>query len=326
MRYDRDGFPIPAEFEPRVDHEGFSPPPPGIRPRTGTAPVPPGTSAAGTAPRRKAGTLKRWLLLGVMAGAVIPTVVVPEVMPAVRQMVVEWSLDQAAEREVGDDIPAAISHLDRAIAWHGDDARLICMRAMLRLQDRDAVGALADADRAAAMAPTSPQPHRVRALAHTVMGRADAALSDVGAVVDLAAPGDADALNLRAYTRALVGRELPEALLDIEQALERTGEESPGLLDTRGYVLHLLGRNQEAIDDLNRAIDGMQSFRRRIAQLRGRIDHGELEQRLRSAEHGLAVMHHHRAEACQAAGHGDQAVQDFEIARQKGFDPTRGIF
>ncbi|MEI8227249.1 MAG: hypothetical protein WCH77_03145 [Planctomycetota bacterium] len=260
------------------------------------------------------------------AAVIVPALLLPEIVPAVRQMVVGWSLEQAAEREARNDLTGAIANLGRAIRWHGDDVDLLCMRSMLRLEDRDAAGALEDASRAAALAPTAPQPLRVRALANVVLGNAAAALADAEIVVDLASPGDPEALNHRAYIRALVGRDLPEALVDIDAAIGGQREATPELLDTRGFILHLLGRTQEAIDQLNLAIDGMQQNRRQLALLAGRIDRSELSRRLRSLDHGLAVMLHHRALACEQAGLDEQAKQDFELAKRKGFDPDRGIF
>ncbi|MFM8702699.1 MAG: hypothetical protein ACKOHG_02325, partial [Planctomycetia bacterium] len=224
------------------------------------------------------------------------------------------------------DLAGAIGEIGRAIRWHGEDVDLLCMRSMLRLEDRDAAGALEDAGRAAIIAPTSPQPLRVRALAHVVLGNADAALADAELVVDIAAPGDPDALNPRAYIRALVGRDLPAALADIDAAIASQGDAAPELLDTRGFILHLLGRTQEAIDQLNLAIDSMQQNRRRLVGLSGRADRTELARRLRMLDHGLAVMLHHRALACEEAGLEEQAKQDFSLAKKKGFDPSRGIF
>lgn len=325
MRYDRLGFPIPTEFEPdpRLDD---------LQPSRSTPATAPETKAFETSAleprvsRKPAGSRKRLLILGVAAAVIVPALLLPEIVPAVRQMVVGWSLEQAADREARNDLTGAIANLGRAIRWHGDDVDLLCMRSMLRLEDRDAAGALEDASRAAALAPTAPQPLRVRALANVVLGNAAAALADAEIVVDLASPGDPEALNHRAYIRALVGRDLPEALVDIDAAIGGQREATPELLDTRGFILHLLGRTQEAIDQLNLAIDGMQQNRRQLALLAGRIDRSELSRRLRSLDHGLAVMLHHRALACEQAGLDEQSKQDFELAKKKGFDPARGIF
>jgi tetratricopeptide (TPR) repeat protein len=179
---------------------------------------------------------------------------------------------------------------------------------MLRLENHDPAGAITDAELAAAERPTSPAPARVRSLAHVVAGDPEAALEAAEFAVRLSGPGDPEALNHRAYIRALVGRDLSEALADIDAALAVRDDEPVEFLDTRGFILHLLGRQQEAIDQLNQ-----------------RIDRVQLARRLRWFDHSLAVMHHHRALACQAIGLEGQAEQDFEIARQKGFDPSRGV-
>jgi tetratricopeptide (TPR) repeat protein len=306
MRYDRDGFPIPPDFEP-------------LR-AAGDARETDGHAV----PRTGAGW-KRLAVMGLVAGVLLPAIVLPEAVPFVRPLVVGWALERAAACEARSDIGGAVAAVGRALRWQGADAELLCLRAMLRLEDRDAAGALEDATSAAVEAPLSPQPLRVRALVHVVLGNADAALADAARVVSLATPGDAEALNFRAYVRALVGREVPEALADIDAAIAALGEASPELLDTRGYILYIAGRTQDAIDQLNLAIDGMQQNRRQLALLADRIDRDEFARRLRTLDHGLAVMLHHRALACEKAGLAEQAKQDFELARKKGFDPSRGI-
>jgi len=243
----------------------------------------------------------------------------------IREAVVAWSLEQATLHEVQDDLPTAVTHMDRAVDWYGRDTELLCMRAMLRLENRDAAGAIADAELAAEEMPTSPTPARVLALAHVVAGAPEAALEAADLAVRLSGPGDPEALNHRAYIRALVGRDLSEALADIDAALAVRDDEPVEFLDTRGFVLHLLGRQQEAIDQLNLAIDGMQRERRQALLLAERVDRVQLARRLRWLDHSLAVMHHHRALACQAIGLEEQAEQDFETARKKGFDPSRGV-
>lgn len=302
MRYDRDGFPVPPDFDLPADE--------------GTSSLP---------PRRGVGIGKRILVYGLIFSVVVPALVGPSLMPMIREGVVAWSLEQATRHEVQDDLPGAIVHMTRAIDWFGDDADLLCMRAMLRLEDRDAAGAIVDANLALAASPTNPQPARVRALAHVVAGDAEAALADAALVVQLSGANDPESLNHRAYIRALVGRELSEALADIEAALAGRGDVPAEFLDTRGFVLHLLGRQQEAIDDLNLAIDGMQRLRREAMLLEERVDRVELARRLRWFDHSLAVMHHHRGLACRAIGLEAQAEQDLETATKKGFDPSRGV-
>jgi tetratricopeptide (TPR) repeat protein len=67
-------------------------------------------------------------------------------------------------------------------------------------------------------------------------------------------PGFAGAWNARAYARALMSdpKQWPLALEDVRRALGL--EELPTYYDTRGYLLLRLGRPQEALDDVERAV------------------------------------------------------------------------
>lgn len=304
MRYDSLGFPIPPEFD------------------AAASPRRPDRAAA------RPGRGKRLLVLGLLA-AVVPALLAPALLPVVRDSVVRWSLQRAFAREARGQAAAAVGDVGRALDWSRDDAGLVidllCWRAELRLDARDAVGAVADASRAAALDPRATRPLQVRALIHVVLSRGEEALADAESAVRLAGPADPGALNHRAYIRALVGRDLDAALADIEAALGDAADAEPALLDTRGYVLHLLGRHAEAIDDLNRAIAVSASRRGELAAL---VRHGgrvAAARELRSLDRELAVMHRHRGLACRAAGLDAQAEQDLTIAAQKGYDPSRGV-
>lgn len=314
MRYDSLGFPIPTEFD-RID-DGADRPSPARRGRDG---------------RSTAGPIKRFLVGLVLLGVIGTAVLGPAVLPTIRELVVRWSLQQAIAAEGRAAYDAAVADLSRAIEWAGpaDDAplaksRLLCWRAMLRIKNRDASGGLEDANQAAGFEPTGMEPWQVRALALFVLGNTEGSLDAAQTAVDLVGDEDPEALNHRAYMRALAGRDLEAALTDIEQALAASGP-SPEFLDTRGFILHLLGRHHQAIDDLNVAIDTAQNDRRRLLTLAGHVDPDELAYRLLHADHSLAVMHHHRGLACRAAGLTGQADQDFAVAERKGFDPSRGI-
>ena len=316
MQYDSLGFPIPAEFEPIVDQEG-------------TGWTRPAAPRRGPRPPSAGKRLFLALLVGVVIG---PLLVGPLVLPVIREVVVEWSLRRAIAHEGRGNPGWAAKDLSRAIDWLGNAqpdlprrSSLLCWRAMLRIEDYSPELGLADADQAALVTPTAVQPQRVRALALFVLRNFDQALAAAETAVELAGDGDPEALNHRAYFRALVGRDLDAALVDINRALEGSGEGSPEFLDTRGYVLHLLGRHQEAIDDLNIAIAATQKDRRQFLLLAGHIDDDEFAYRLRAIDHGLAVMLHHRGIACRSLGLAGQAEQDLAIAKQKGFDPSRGV-
>jgi tetratricopeptide (TPR) repeat protein len=317
MNYDRLGFPIPPEFVRPADSAAYELPP--------SRDVP-----GGSRPARSAGRGKKLFLLGMLAAVVVPGLLAPGIVPAISDAIVQWSLERAMNREAHGHLGGAIGDLGRAIRWADDDAGrrsgLLCWRAMLRMENRDVRGAVADADQAIEIAPTAAQPRRVRALARVMMNQADAALTDAQAAVELSGPGDPEALNHRAYIRALVGRDLEAALVDIDAALDESGTGAPEFLDTKGFVLHMLGRHHEALDQLNLAIDATQKTRRDLVLIAGHADPDELAYRLRSLDHGLAVMLHHRGLACQALGLERQSRQDFELATRKGYDPKKGIF
>jgi tetratricopeptide (TPR) repeat protein len=301
QRYDDLGFPIPAEFDLH-DAE-------------------PTARKGRSRPRRL-----KMMLLGLVAAALVPAVVLPEVAPVARQLVVRWSLARAMALEARDDVHGAVKELERAVAWHGDDAELLCLRAMLRLEDRSARKALADADRAVALAPTSVEPYRVRALIRVCLEEPEAALADAAMVVELSGEGNPESLNLRAYVRGLVDRELDEGLADIDRAIARIGPPSAEMLDTRGYLLWRLGRHEEALLEMNRAIDLVRQQRRQLMLLAGRIGRDDLLGRMRTIDHGMAVMLQHRGLVCKSLGIDEQAAEDFRLAAQKGYDPSRGIF
>jgi hypothetical protein len=314
MKYDRLGFPIPPEFAAPSDD---AVPPYDAAPRSRRSPRPPG------------GGGKKVFLIAVFLGLVVPAVLAPWAMPLVRSAVVQWSLERADALQGRGDLGAAVTALGRAIRWCREPdllGELLCRRARLRVEDRDAAGARADIERAIAVVPTATAPLRLRALLHVVANEPDAALADAQAALALAGREDPDALNFRAYVRALVRRDLPAALDDIDAALAGSGASTPAFLDTRGFILHLLDRHQESIDQLNLAIDETQTSRRRLMSLAGRVDTDHLAFALRSIDQDLAVMLHHRGLACRAIGLERQARQDFESAERMGYDATRGIF
>lgn len=300
--YDDLGFPIPAEFEV------------------------PGTSGTQRlATRQRPGPVKRWVVIVVALGLVLPAVVVPALVPLAKQVVGRWSLERAFACEARNDVAGAVREMGRAVAWFGEDATLLAARAMLRLESGDQPGAAADADRAVALAPARIEPYRVRAIVHVCRGRAEAALADVAMVVDLAGEENAEAVNLRAYVRGLVGQEIPEALADIERVVAAMPAPSPEVLDTRGFLRHLAGQSVEALADLEEAIALTQLRRQQMVVVSGRIDRLDLLQRMRTLDHSLAVMLHHRGLIFEAVGEVERAQADFELARRKGFAPERGI-
>jgi tetratricopeptide (TPR) repeat protein len=148
-----------------------------------------------------------------------------------------------------------------------------------------------------------------------------AALADADTAVRISPQFDQQALNNRAYLRALTNQQLKEGLEDIQAVLDQMDFKQPGLLDTRGYLYFKLGKHQSALSDLNQAIRKYEPLldrheRRRFGQP---ID-------LEKVRESLAVMYYHRAEVYQAQGKQDQASKDFARAAEFGYDPENGVF
>lgn len=312
--YDSLGFPIPVEFDPAAGGADVSRSPSAHRDRT---------SSSG---RRRPTITKRVVVLAIIVMGVIPLAVGPTIVSEFEAAVTQWSLERARWFEVRDEAAAAVGELDRVIGWFGEDAELLCIRASLRMDNRDLGGARRDASRAAELSPMEADPLRIRAIVHASLGNVESAVADVERACAIVGEADPQGVNLRSYVRALVCEDLQQAYDDIDQLVRTLGEPPPEFIDTRGYLLHLLGRHEESVRDLEDAIERMREMRRQVTLLGGRIHPLDLARRLRLADHSLAVMIHHRGLALAALGREAEAAADFAMAVRKGYDPGRGIF
>jgi tetratricopeptide (TPR) repeat protein len=59
--------------------------------------------------------------------------------------------------------------------------------------------------------------------------------------------------NQMAYMRALAGKDLEQALVEIDMAIKTAENES--FLDTKGWVLHRMGRNEEALVVMDKSLE-----------------------------------------------------------------------
>ncbi len=157
--------------------------------------------------------------------------------------------------------------------------------------------------------------------------RHDDAIRDVTQAMQLTRNADPGLLNARAYTRAIAGQELDEALSDVEEALELE-HNNADYLDTRGYVHYLRGDYELALTDLETALDlskdspvpdfliagGGPNRRRMLARIK-------LEY-----QHSLAVMYHHRGQVHEKLGHFEQAQLDLRRGDELGYNPAAGIY
>jgi tetratricopeptide (TPR) repeat protein len=123
--------------------------------------------------------------------------------------------------------------------------------------------------------------------------------------------------------------ELQEGLTDIETALKSEGNrDNAEFLDTRGYLLYLLDRNEEALKDLDRALKLSEQARNAfIFQQNPFGRRGPIRSRAEQEEndHSLAVMYHHRGLIHEKLGHKEQAEEDLQHGKDLGYAPEKGV-
>jgi tetratricopeptide (TPR) repeat protein len=103
--------------------------------------------------------------------------------------------------------------------------------------------------------PGNPELLYARAMYAVRIGQVEQAERDLRQLID-EDPGHADALNALGYTLADRTERYGEALALIERALELKPEE-PAILDSMGWVLYRLGRGEESLGYLRRALKAM---------------------------------------------------------------------
>jgi tetratricopeptide (TPR) repeat protein len=271
---------------------------------------------------------KRLILAAVVVGIVIPLVFGSQLLSFGRDLITQWHSSRAQKKIQDHDYAGAVDELSSAIEWSPDDLELRCRRAFCRAEQRDLPGSIADWSEsirlveAATKLPLAQQHfvevNRVglaslyaeRGWVYVRLGETQHALDDVNKAVEL--HPSPENLNSRAYSRAILKVELDEGLKDIQKALDETGDNDPEMLDTKGYLLHLLNRNGEALEDLNQAIDRLEPLqfdplRRAQIQLI------------------LAVMYQHRGLIYKELKQADKATSDFKQAARYKYDPASGV-
>lgn len=294
---DKYGFPIPATFDP----------PRPTRPRRR---VPPGMA----------------LLIVLVVGGAMAILGTRRFWAAqLNDSVAEYYERRGRERQMLDDLPGALADLDAAARWAPDRLSVYFARSIVRLELHDVPGCLSDCDRVLRVNEV-PLAYQVRSQAHQRLGRHDEAIADATRYVELSAGQDPNPWNTRAYVRALARRELEEALRDVERAIELGGALS-AYLDTRGYLLFLLGEHSRALADLDEAVAQAEQEKHAVlASARQRnLATGAVRRFERSANESLSVLYHHRAEIRQALGRQAEAKVDFQAAEQLGYNPAKGV-
>lgn len=263
------------------------------------------------------------VLLFVVAGAVFA--VVEGTLPSV------WHQQRALDHYTNDNLPGAIEEMSRAIEWTPDDPALYMARGVYREESGDLEGALEDFNHFVELSPSNSLGYRARGNVLQRLGRHDEALADADMVISLRPEWEAAPLNNRAYMRAIAGVDLQEALEDVELALERTDEGDrarASYLDTRGYILFLLDRPEEALEDMNLAIElAEKDYEQQLQFWENQGGDDKLRKPIqRRLEQSLAVLYKHRAAVYEKLGDQSQAEFNHRRAEQLGYDPDSSIY
>jgi tetratricopeptide (TPR) repeat protein len=118
--------------------------------------------------------------------------------------------------------------------------------------------------------------------------------------------------NQIAYMRSLTGSDLELALDEVERALKSLQNES--FLDTKAWVLHGLGRNEEALEVIDEALKEMESTWRSNTKLDKYLT------RMQEIEKSIEE----RAAAAKAKQEQEQEQEASQVSGQEGSDEKQG--
>jgi tetratricopeptide (TPR) repeat protein len=312
-KFDEHGFPLPPRFEDLKYHDD--------------------------APKRRANVslrAKRWFLILLVVFVILPAFFGKDLLNKARGLVADWLSNQAMQKSMEGDLPGALSDMNQAVDWNPKSGDLLARRAELREELNDLEGSLADLTEAieiysrkkigkserAQWKRRLSKYYSARSWIYVRLGRSEEALDDADLAIQYSQTPET--LNGRAYARAIlkIENQLEAGLRDVDLALQQTGH-NPNMLDTRGYLLHLLGRNAEAKADMDSAIASIEQAREQDRlQFAG---HRGLVRWLQQYDRALAVMYKHRGLIHQQLKNEKEAESDLRRAEVLGFNPEKGV-
>lgn len=269
-----------------------------------------------------------------------------------RNFSAQMLIGRALEKRQAGDFHGALADLESAAELAPEMTEIFHLHFEIRVQDlKDLEGAEADTNKWVERWPEfalgytlRSQVYQRQTFADPNVNRHAEAIADLKEALKLSSSREPMPYNNLAYARALAGVELPEGLQDAERALElldkeadQLPEDSPGkplvdnsraaVLDTRGFLHHLLGNDEQALADLDESISLTESSAAHMIKLAEEGKLGISPERLqKSRDHTLSVLHHHRSVVYRKLGQEEEADADAAQAKELGFDPPNGVF
>jgi tetratricopeptide (TPR) repeat protein len=265
-----------------------------------------------------------------------------------RMVMAGWWHGQAETHALAGNFKQAVADMDQAITNAPNNLNFYAERARFRLEAGDFAGSLADYEHIIKANPSYAEAYAYRSRVAQRQGRYTDAVADLTKALELSTASEPEPWNNRAYGRALAKVELPEALTDAERALKLLKLHKPKVpdsaknaellradydrteasyLDTRGFVQHLLGNQDQALADLNRALDLHKNCRKVFvaAAEKAEVPAPQLVLLRKEFDRVDAVMLHHRGLVQQALGHEKEADADLQWAEELGYNPAAGV-
>ncbi len=225
-------------------------------------------------------------------GLTIAVVLVPVFVP---REISRWYLAAAANASRLKDPLLARHYLDKAIAWDAsvqqDSDFWIAQLPPTEVSSADGVLDVIEQ----ALAIDRSWASKARQAAFILAEGYDYARAVRAQKMAVKATGtDISDLNQLAYYRSLANIELEEALKDIDQAIRlqlaatgdgKTTSADPALVDTKAWVLHRLGRNEEALELIGPAIESMTESIQSLGKLPSPVSNSDRSLCRRSLSH-----------------------------------------
>jgi tetratricopeptide (TPR) repeat protein len=272
----------------------------------------------------------RWVLV-VLTVASLVAIFHRRIEQSFRRTAAQYHADEASDFLRTQNVPAALQSVEQALAWMPGDASLVYLRAQIHAEAENWDASLADYTRITdELAPNFAIAYSKRADIHRNRANYRDALLDLDRAVALSPTDDPVLLNDRAYVRALAGKQLDQALAEIELAIElikqqaqRRGRDTdvpPEYLDTLGYIQFRLGNYDAALEQVQLAVDKLQEHRALACKELNRRKQ-PLGQKMRMFDRIQAEIVYHRGLIFQAQGEAKLARDDLKLANDLGYQP-----
>ncbi len=260
------------------------------------------------------GSIRNWWPI-VLIGTALVSVLAKDGIP---REVAKWHVAQALENYDTGDLIGALRSLTRATQWD-PSARNMFSEYSIR-----------EGESFIEQFPKHPSGYMQRGFAYQFKGRGDEAIADGKIAVELGKRAFGGALNALAYLQALNNKELDQALVNIELAIQLEGTNTV-MIDTRGFIRFRRQEYASARIDLD---DAIKHVEKQYQEVKEKTENKNLSSSERAKasilkkalESHLAVSLYHRSLTLKALDLIQEAEEDLKRIRELGVEPSDQSF